>query len=43
MRLEEKRCIHSFYFADLSAAEPETNQWKDGCAGIAEGLYRCSA
>lgn len=43
MRLEEKRCIHSFYFADLSAAEPETNRWKDACAGIAVALRRCSA
>lgn len=43
MHLGGKRCIHPFWVTDPSAAESETNRWKDACAGIAEGLHRCSA
>lgn len=40
MHLEGKRCIHSFWFACPSAAEPETNRWKGAHVGIAAGLHQ---
>lgn len=43
MRLEEKRCIHSFCFWNFSMPESEISRWKGAHAGIAEGLRRCNA